>query len=67
MDPTIGVASGHANLKLAALMVSGFIDSLKLAVTRVLKATPVALFAGTTVLTVGGMVSGAAAVVKDQT
>jgi hypothetical protein len=47
--------------------VSGFIGSLKLAVTNVLNATPVALLAGTTVLTVGRIVSGAAAVVNDHT
>jgi hypothetical protein len=47
-------------------MVSGFIGSLKLAVTRLLMATPVALASGLVELTVGGVVSAVAPVVKVQ-
>jgi hypothetical protein len=48
-------------------MVEGSIASLKVAVGFVLRATRVAEFAGTVELTVGGVVSGAAPVVKLQT
>jgi hypothetical protein len=54
-------------LKLALVMVSGSIGSLKLAVTRLLVATPVALARGVVELTMGGVVSGVAPVVKVHT
>ena len=53
-------------MKLAVVRLSGSMASLKLAVTAVLSATAVAPLAGKTVLTIGGVVSGAAPVVKLQ-
>lgn len=47
--------------------VSGLIVSLKVAVTTELTEVPVASFAGTVALTVGGVVSGRAPVVHFQT
>jgi len=55
-----------ANVKLAVVSVALFIASEKLADTEALVATPVAALAGKVVDTVGGVVSGAAAVVKFQ-
>ena len=55
------------NVKLVPLRVAAFIASLKVAVTAVLLATPVAPEAGTVTVTVGRVVSGAAPVVKLQT
>jgi hypothetical protein len=60
--PFTGVAPGPANVNVAALMVAGFMGSLKVAEIVVLRATPVAPFAGTVEMTVGG-----GAVVKDHT
>jgi hypothetical protein len=50
-------------------MVAPFIASLKVAVTAVVTATPVALLLGVTLLTVGGVVSagGGGAVVSNTT
>ena len=53
-------------MKLAVVMLSGSIASLKLAVRALLRATAVAPLVGNTALTVGGVVSGAALVVKLQ-
>ena len=64
--PAMGAPAGQASAKLAVLMVSGSIGSLKLAVMSVLKATPVAFATGPVELTVGGVVSGATPVVKVQ-
>jgi hypothetical protein len=47
------------------VIVLAVIASLKVAVTAVVVAIPVAPLAGLTLLTVGGVVSAAAAVVKD--
>jgi len=52
----MGVTGGHASAKFAVVMVSGSIGLLKLAVTSVLSATPVAAFAGIVELTVGAVV-----------
>ena len=52
------------SVKLAPVMVAGFITSLKVALMPVLAATAVAAAAGTVRVTVGRVVSGAAAVVK---
>ncbi len=54
-------------MKFALVMVSGSIGSLKLAVIRVLIGTPVAFARGVVELTVGGVVSGVAPVVKVHT
>ena len=51
-------------MKLAVLRLAAVIASLKLAVMAVLMATAVPPLAGNTVLTVGGVVSAIAAVVK---
>src|SRR5687767_5347542 len=66
MVPLIGVPPGHASAKLAAVTVSGFIASLKLALTRAFNDTPVAPGIGLVELTEGAVVSGAAPVVKVQ-
>jgi hypothetical protein len=47
---------GPARVNVAALIVAGFIGSLKVAETTVLTRTPVARFAGTVEITVGGPV-----------
>src|SRR6266571_899578 len=60
------VPPGPITLKLAVLMVKGSIASLKVALMAWLIATAVAPLAGTVTLTVGGVVSGVAAVVKLQ-
>ena len=57
---------GPATRKLAVLIVAGSIASLKVALMVWLIATPVAELAGTVVITVGRLVSGAAPVVKLQ-
>ena len=62
----IAVPAGQASSKVALVMVSGFIGSLKLAVISVLMATPVVLPAGLVELTVGAVMSGPAPVVKLQ-
>jgi len=53
-------------VNIALVSVSGFMGSLKLAVTNELIATPVALAVGLVELTVGGVTSGATPVVKLQ-
>jgi hypothetical protein len=63
--PVIGVAA-QASVKVAVVMVSGFIGSLKLAVIKVLMATPVAFATGLVELMTGAVMSGAAPVVKVQ-
>ena len=65
--PVIADAAGQANEKLAPVIVVGSMGSLKLAVTRVLAATPVASRTGIVPITVGAMVSGVPPVVNDQT
>ena len=62
--PVIAEPVGQTRPKLAVLMLSGAIASLKLAVIAVLMATIVAPLTGNTVLTIGAVVSGAALVVK---
>ena len=52
--PATGVAPGPVTVKVAALIVPGFIASLNVAMTNVLTATAVAPFAGTVETTVGG-------------
>ena len=54
------------NMKVVVVIVSGFIASLKVAESALLRATPRAALAGTVELTVGGVTSGAAPVVKLQ-
>jgi hypothetical protein len=61
------VPSGPAKLKVVELIVAGFIASLKVILTARLMATPVAALTGMVETTVGGVVSGAAAVVKVHT
>src|SRR5690349_15660501 len=61
-----GVAPGPVSVKLAVLMVKGSIASLKVALMVWLMATPVAALAGTVRVTVGGVVTRAATVVKHQ-
>ena len=63
--PVIGVPP-EASLKLAVVSVELVIDSEKVADTAEFSATPAAAFAGFVADTVGGVVSGAAAVVKPQ-
>jgi hypothetical protein len=60
------VPPGPINLKVAVLMVSGSIASLKVALMVWLIGTVVAPLAGTVTLTVGVIVSGVAPVVKLQ-
>src|SRR5438309_11357956 len=62
----MAVPPGPVTLKLAVLFVKGSIASLKVALMVRLIATAVAPPAGTVELTVGGVVSGVAAVVKFQ-
>jgi hypothetical protein len=62
----MGALAGQASVKLAVVLVSGSIGSLKLAVMSVLIATPVAFASGAVELTVGAVVSGATPVVKVQ-
>ncbi len=54
------------SVNVAVVTVRGSMASLNAAVTEVFDATPVAPAAGVTEVTAGGVVSGAAAVVKDQ-
>ena len=54
------------NVNVAVVRVSGSMASLNVAATEVFTATPVVPLAGDTDVTVGGVVSGAAAEVKDQ-
>jgi hypothetical protein len=63
--PVIGVPP-EASLKLAVVSVELVIASEKVALTEEVSATPVAALAGDVVDTVGGVVSGAAAVVNPQ-
>jgi len=60
--PATGVAPGPVTVKVAALIVAGFIASLNVAETRVFTGTAVAPLAGTVEVTVGD-----AAVVKVHT
>ena len=53
-------------MKLAVVIDSGFMPSLKLALTREFRATAMAFAAGTVELTVGAVVSGAVPVLKVQ-
>src|SRR5213082_2189473 len=62
----ITVPPGPVNLKLAVLIVKGSIASLKVALMVWLIGTAVAALAGRVALTVGGVVSGVAPVVKLQ-
>src|SRR6185503_9116695 len=64
--PVTAVPPGPINLKLAVLMVKGSIASLKVALMVWLIGTAVAALAGTVALTVGGIVSSVAPVVKLQ-
>jgi len=61
------VAPGPVNFTLAVVMVSGSIASLKVALTLWLMPTAVAALTGTVELTVGGVTSAVAPVVKLQT
>src|SRR5437870_3575775 len=61
-----GVPAGPVTFKLAVLIVKGSIASLKVALMVWLIGTTVAPLAGTVALTVGGVVSGVAPVVKLQ-
>lgn len=54
--PGTSTPPGPARVNVAALIVTGFIGSLKEAVTTALTRTPVAKFAGTVDITVGGPV-----------
>ncbi len=54
-------------VKVAVAIVNGSIASLKVAVTTLLVATPVARSSGIVEITVGAVVSGAAPVVKVHT
>src|SRR5947208_6594258 len=62
----MAVPPGPVNPKLAVLIVKGFIASLKVALMVWLIGTAVAPLAGTVALTVGGVVSRVAPVVKLQ-
>src|SRR5438876_7608826 len=62
----ITVPPGPVTLKLAVLIVNGSIASLKVALMVWLIGTAVAPSAGTVALTIGGVVSGVAPVVKLQ-
>ena len=53
-------------VKVVVLMVEGLIASLKVALIELFNATPVWLLVGFVEVTVGGVVSAPAAVVKDQ-
>src|SRR5690349_13654010 len=61
------MAPGPCNVTLAVLIVSGSIASLKVALTVWLMPTAVAALTGTVELTVGGVTSAVAPVVKLQT
>ena len=65
--PATAVPPGPASVKVVAAIVAGFIASLKVALTTWLMGTPVAPLAGIVETTVGGVVSGAVAVVKVHT
>jgi hypothetical protein len=65
--PPTEVAPGPVRVKIAAVIVAGFIASSKAAVIAVLNATPVALLRGVTAVTVGGVVLATEPVVKLQT
>ena len=58
----INALEGSRNSKFAALMVVASMASLNVAVTAVVRLTPVAALAGATVVTVGGVVSATTAV-----
>src|SRR6266513_6029581 len=62
----MAVPPGPVTLKLAVLIVNGSIGSLNVALMVWLIATAVAPLTGTVKLTVGGVVSGIAPVVKPQ-
>src|SRR5207253_1192143 len=62
----MAVPPGPVTLKLAVLIVKGSIASLKVALMVWLIATAVAPPAGTVEVTVGGVVSGVAAVAKSR-
>src|SRR6266699_822760 len=62
----MAVPPGPITLKLAVLMVKGSIAALKVALMGWVIATAVAPLAGTVELTIGGVVSGVAPVVKLQ-
>ena len=64
--PLVVVPTAQASVRLLPVMLSGSIASLKLRVTAVLVAIPVAPARGSTAVTVGRVVSGAALVVKLQ-
>ena len=67
--PPTGAPSGGplvCRVKVAVVIVAGFIALLKVALTAVCGQTLVARSAGLTVVTVGGMESGPAPVVKVQ-
>ena len=64
--PAIGVAPWF-KVKVTFVIVSGSITSLKVAAAFLLRATPVAPFAGSVKVTVGAVVSAAAPVVKVHT
>src|SRR5439155_537880 len=64
--PVTAVPPGPVTLKLAVVIVKGSIASLKVALMVWLIGTAVAPLAGTVALTVGGVVSGVAPVVKLQ-
>ena len=65
--PTTGVAPGPVKVKVAVVTVRGSIASLNTAFKLLFVRTPVALGAGTVEVTVGGVVSGVAPVVKVHT
>ena len=64
--PVMALLAGHCRVKVAVLIVSGSIGSLKLATTSTSGATPLADATGFIALTSGGVVSSAAPVVKLQ-
>src|ERR1700730_16763110 len=66
MIPVMAVPPGPVTLKLAVLIVEGYIASLKVTLMVWLIATAVAPLAGTVELTVGGVVSAVTPVVKLQ-
>jgi hypothetical protein len=61
----ISVLAELRNWKLVVVMVDAVIASLNVAVMGAVRLTPVAPLAGTIAVTVGGVVSAAAAVVND--
>jgi hypothetical protein len=64
--PPLAVPSEAARMKLAVVRVEFLIASEKVADTEEFSATPVSAFAGDVADTIGGVVSGAAPVVKFQ-